>query len=194
MKFIAISAFAILLSQITGCATITGDTAQSIRVETVALDGTEVKDADCELTNEYGAYRLKTPGQVTVRRSSGDLNVTCKKEGLPDGGARAISRVNGGMFGNILFGGGIGAIIDHSKGTGYSYPTWLRMVFGKLLAFDRTDDKDGQPSVGKEPDGKAVATAQGAPAGATNALTPSTASAQAATDQVATPSDPSKTN
>lgn len=194
MKLITTSALAILFSQLTGCATITGDSAQSIRVETVALDGSEVKDADCELANEYGSYRLKTPGNITVRRSSGDLNITCKKEGLPDAGARAISRVNGGMFGNIIFGGGIGAIIDHSKGTGYSYPSWLRMMFGKVLAFDRTDDKDGQPSVGKEPDGKPVATAQsGAPSGAAGTSTPA-APAQSVTGQAAAPSVPNQTN
>lgn len=189
MKLITISALAILFSQLSGCATITGDTAQSIRVETVALDGSEVKDAECELANEYGSYRLKTPGQITVRRSSGDLNVTCKKEGLPDAGARAISRVNGGMFGNIIFGGGIGAIIDHSKGTGYSYPSWMRMMFGKVLAFDRTDDKEGQPSVSKEPDDKPVVTAQG---GASSDA--ASASAQSVTGQAATPSAPGKTN
>jgi hypothetical protein len=33
---------------------------------------------------------------------------------------RAISRANAGMAGNIIFGGGIGAIIDHNKGTAYS--------------------------------------------------------------------------
>ena len=162
MKLITISAFIIVFSQLTGCATITGDTAQSIRIETVALDGSEIKDAECELANEYGSYKVKTPGNITVRRSSGDMNVTCKKEGSPDAAARAISRANGGMFGNIIFGGGIGAIIDHSKGTGYAYPAWLRMIFGKVLAFDRSDDKDGQPSMAKEADGKPVATTQNA--------------------------------
>jgi hypothetical protein len=150
MKRLTLPALALLSLQLAGCATITGDTAQSIRVETVALDGTEVSNAECELANEYGSYRLKTPGQVMVRRSSSDLNVTCRKEGLPDAQARAVSRANGGMFGNIIFGGGIGAIIDHSKGTGYSYPAWMRLVFGKILAFDRSDDKDGQPSLGRE--------------------------------------------
>lgn len=190
MKLITISALIIIFSQLTGCATITGDTAQSIRVETVALDGSEVKDAECELANEYGSYKVKTPGNITVRRSSGDMNVTCKKEGSPDAAARAISRANGGMFGNIIFGGGIGAIIDHSKGTGYAYPSWLRMMFGKVLAFDRSDDNEGQPSVGKEADGKAVATApNGAPANAASTSAPA-ASAQTAT----TPVVASKTN
>lgn len=190
MKLITISALAIIFSQLTGCATLTGDNAQSIRVETVALDGSEVKDAECELINEYGNFKIKTPGNITVRRSSGDMNVTCKKEGSPDAAARAISRANGGMFGNILFGGGIGAIIDHSKGTGYAYPSWLRMMFGKVLAFDRSDDKDGQPSMGKEPNGQPVATTQNAaPSNAANTSAPA-ASAQTAT----TPVVASKTN
>lgn len=161
----------------------------------MALDGREITDADCELANEYGSYNLRTPGQVTVRRSSGDLNITCKKDGFPSAQARAVSRVNGGMFGNIIFGGGIGAIIDHSKGTGYSYPSWLKMMFGKVLAFDRSDDKDGQPSVGKEPDGKPVAmTPASAPASAAPAATPAPASTQAVVGQMAAPTGPTPTN
>jgi hypothetical protein len=65
--------------------------------------------------------------------------------------ARAISRANAGLAGNILFGGGIGAIIDHNKGTAYTYPTWIRMVFGKTLVFDRSNEKEGQPLLGSEP-------------------------------------------
>lgn len=141
---------ALLLVLLTGCATITGDTVQSLKVETRLADGTEVRDAECEISNEYGLFRVKTPGNVAIRRSPSDLSITCKKEGQADARATATSRVNAGMFGNIIFGGGIGAIIDHSKGTAYTYPQWLQMIFGKLLAFDRSDDKDGQPSLAKE--------------------------------------------
>ena len=58
-----------------------------------------------------------------------------------------------GMAGNIIFGGGIGAIIDHNKGTAYTYPTWVQLVFGKTLVFDRSAEKDGQPVMGTEPVG-----------------------------------------
>lgn len=133
-----------------GCASITGDTAQSIRVETKTADGKEIRDADCELFNEYGSFRVKSPGNVMVRRSSTDLNVTCTKDELPKAEAKSVSRANAGMFGNIIFGGGIGAIIDHNKGTAYTYPHWIQMTFGKVLAFDRTDDKDGHPSLARE--------------------------------------------
>jgi hypothetical protein len=56
-----------------------------------------------------------------------------------------------GLAGNIIFGGGIGAIIDHNKGTAYTYPSWIQLVFGKSLVFDRSTEKDGQPVPGMEP-------------------------------------------
>jgi len=150
MKSIGLSLALALATLATGCATITGDTVQSIRVETRTADGTEIPDADCELTNEYGTVRLRTPGSASIRRSSSDLNVQCSKADQPLARARGVSRANAGMWGNIIFGGGIGAIIDHNKGTAYTYPQWMQMTFGKVLAFDRSNDKDGIPSVAQE--------------------------------------------
>ena len=85
-----------------------------------------------------------------VRRSNQDLDILCKDPKNPDAVARAISRVNGGMWGNIIIGGGIGAIIDHSKGTGYTYPTWVQLVFGKTLVFDRSAETEGLPTAGTD--------------------------------------------
>jgi hypothetical protein len=34
------------------------------------------------------------------------------------------------MFGNIIFGGGVGAIIDHNNGSAYEYPPSLKIVMG----------------------------------------------------------------
>ena len=65
------------------------------------------------------------------------------------------------MFGNIILGGGIGAIVDHNRGTAYTYPTWVQLVFGKTLVFDRTAEKEGQPTPATEPPAAA------APAGST---------------------------
>ncbi len=107
---------------VTGCASITNDTTNPVRFETVNAAGVEVKDADCKLENDYGVQNVKTPATVNVRRSSKDLQITCVKAGETDGRGVAISRANAGMAGNIIFGGGIGAIIDHNKGTAYTYP------------------------------------------------------------------------
>jgi len=134
----------------TGCASITNDTTTPVRFETFNAAGVEVKDVECTLENDYGQQLIKTPVTANVRRSSKDLHVTCTKAGETDGRGVAISRANAGMAGNIIFGGGIGAIIDHNKGTAYTYPQWVQVVMGKLLTFDRKADVEGQPNKGAE--------------------------------------------
>lgn len=57
----------------------------------------------------------------------------------------------------------IGAAIDHSKGTAYTYPTWIQLVFGKTLVFDRSAEKEGFPVVGAEPNSGTDAQAPSAP-------------------------------
>ncbi len=44
------------------------------------------------------------------------------------------------MFGNIIFGGGIGAIIDHNKGTGYDYPNQLPVKMGDSVIVDKRSE------------------------------------------------------
>ncbi|WP_420473567.1 hypothetical protein [Noviherbaspirillum sp. ST9] len=146
---------AVLLAAVTvlstGCATIVNDSAQPIKVETRSESGQMITGADCTLTNDFGAFTGKSGEVVSVHRSSKDLDITCKHPSNPDATARAVSRANAGLAGNILIGGGIGAIIDHTKGTAYTYPTWLQLVFGKTLVFDRSGEKDGAPVAGIEP-------------------------------------------
>lgn len=121
----------------TGCATITSSEDQPVTVTTKLSDGTSVENAKCSLKNDKGSWEIKPPGVVNVRRSAEDLMVECKKEGVADGFLRAISRAAGGMWGNIIFGGGIGALIDHNKGTGYNYPNDLPVKMGESVVIDR---------------------------------------------------------
>ncbi|MFN3569008.1 MAG: hypothetical protein ACK4VX_01975 [Polaromonas sp.] len=134
----------------TGCASIVNDSTNPVRFETYGTNGAEIKDAECKYENDYGMHVVKTPATVNVRRSSKDLQITCAKAGEAEGRGVAISRANAGMAGNIIFGGGIGAIIDHNKGTAYTYPMWVQVVMGKLLTFDRKADVEGQPNRGVE--------------------------------------------
>jgi hypothetical protein len=41
------------------------------------------------------------------------------------------------MWGNIIFGGGIGAIIDHSRGTGYAYSDQMTVIMEKTTLYER---------------------------------------------------------
>ena len=133
---------------LTGCASVINDVTHPMKIETKTEAGQLVAGAECKLTNDYGVFQAKSGETVQVRRSSKDLDIVCKDPANPDAVAKAISRANGGMFGNILLGGGVGAIIDHNKGTAYSYPIWVQLVFGKSLVFDRSTEKDGVPTLG----------------------------------------------
>jgi hypothetical protein len=139
----------ICLCLLSGCATITKDSNQPVRIETYTKDNVMVENAKCTAKNERGEWSANTPGTVVVHRSGQDLEVNCESEGQNTGHATLISRANGGMFGNILFGGGIGAIIDHNKGTAYSYPDWVRVIFGENLVFDRKHNKDNEVMIGQ---------------------------------------------
>ena len=134
----------------TGCASVMNDSSQVIRVETYTAAGEEVKDMDCKAENDYGVQNVKTPGSVQMHRSNKDLHFVCTKAEIKDAKGTSISRANAGLAGNILIGGGIGALIDHTKGTAYTYPQWVRLVVDKLMTFDRRADKDGAPNLGQE--------------------------------------------
>lgn len=111
------------------CATITGSESQNISVETHDDSG-PVAGAECRLTNNNGTWTVKSPGVVNVRRSGEDLLVRCEFEDREPGTAKVVSRVNAALFGNVIFGGAVGAVIDHTRGTAYDYPTLVRVVFG----------------------------------------------------------------
>lgn len=138
---------AIFLS-ITGCASVVNDSTHPMKVETMTEENKIIDGAECRLSNDYGTIEMKSGDTTQIRRSSKDLDIVCRYPDHQKAEARAISRANAGMFGNIILGGGIGAIIDHNKGTAYTYPTWIRLVFGKTLIFDRSNEKEGQPAIG----------------------------------------------
>jgi len=131
---------------LSGCATITSNELQTVTLSARTGNGEAVDQANCTLTNDRGSWKATAPGNVSVHRSAEDLAVECRKDGMSDGFLRAVSRAAGGMWGNIVLGGGIGAIIDHNKGTGYDYPDNLPVRMGESTTIDRRDEKSGTPA------------------------------------------------
>jgi hypothetical protein len=116
-----------------GCSTITGSgTSQSVSVQTYAADGQDIDGAKCEMVNDEGTWFVVTPGSTMVHRSNKDLQVICKKTGVDVGSANVVSRTKGNMFGNIILGGGVGAIIDHNNGSAYEYPALIKIFMGRM--------------------------------------------------------------
>lgn len=115
-----------------GCSTLTGEgTSQNLSVMTYSTDNKDLTGAQCELKNDEGSWTAVTPATVMVRRSNKDLMVKCTKSGFADARANVVSKTKGNMWGNIIFGGGVGAIIDHNNGSAYQYPPVLKLTMGQ---------------------------------------------------------------
>lgn len=139
-----------VVAVLAGCASITTDSTQLMRVDALDEQGAVVADAKCDLSNGKGTYQAETGKHVMISKSGENMNIRCQSQSRTDvAEGTAISRPGPGMFGNIIFGGGIGAIIDHSSGKAYKYPEWVQVVFGRILVFDRTEHQDGMPMQGK---------------------------------------------
>lgn len=126
---------------IPGCASITGSTTQNISIQTREANGKEVSEAKCELINKKGTYFVTTPGTISISRSNDDLQVTCRKDGFENGRVGVVSDTKGSMFGNIVLGGGIGAIIDHNNGSAYEYPSFVQVVMGAFTNIGRVREE-----------------------------------------------------
>jgi hypothetical protein len=147
-KLFQYSSLALIVMIFSGCASLTKDTYQRMQIETYSKNNALVSNAKCRAKNEYGEWVVFTSGILTVHRSDQNLLLSCEKEGEATGYATLISRANDGMYGNILLGGGIGAMIDHHNGNAYSYPDWIRVVMGDNLVFDRKHNEKGQLMLG----------------------------------------------
>jgi hypothetical protein len=121
---------AVLLTQVVGCASIVNGQNQSVSVETRTEAG-PVSGANCKLTNNKGTWFVTSPGSTTVQRSYEDLAVRCEKEAMEPGLASAKSSTKAMAFGNIIFGGVIGAGVDISTGAAYDYPSLISVIMGK---------------------------------------------------------------
>lgn len=106
------------LAQLTGCASIVSGTRQNITVHNGSVSG-----AVCTLTNSKGNWLVgNTPHSVFVHRAYDDLQIECKKPGYKTAYHNAISSTRVLAFGNIVFGGVIGAAVDIVDGAAYDYP------------------------------------------------------------------------
>ena len=121
----------ILVLIVSGCASITGNKLQPVSIQTIE-DNKEVAGAGCTLTNDAGKWFVTTPGSVTIQKSTGDLAVDCTKDNGAVGHENVVSKANGGVWGNIILGGGIGYVVDRNTGAGFDYPATISVMLNKI--------------------------------------------------------------
>jgi len=120
MKQIILGITICFFGLVSGCATITTGTGQSVTVVTEK----NVEDAKCELTDVKGGrwYIPETPSTVSVDKGNGPMSVVCDKEGYNTATLMVEETIAGATFGNLLIGGGVGIIIDAMSGSAQRYP------------------------------------------------------------------------
>lgn len=85
-----------------------------------------------------------TPGTVTIGRSYNNLQVVCAKGTATSTPASVSSTTKGLAFGNILFGGIIGAGLDVGTGAAYDYPQTILVPM--QCALEATASKHAIPN------------------------------------------------
>lgn len=73
-----------------------------------------------------------TPNATMVHKAWGDLNIQCQKDGCDPASTTIKSSSDGATWGNLLLGGGIGAIVDAKTGAGYSYRSIIHVPMKEI--------------------------------------------------------------
>lgn len=123
---------------VSGCATITTGTDQSISV----VSEQDVEGAKCELTDKKGRvyYIQTTPGTTSVHKGDGPMTVICRKDGYKTTTVVVDESFHGATLGNILLGGGIGIVVDSMSGAAQKYPDQV-IVWMEPEEWKSGDDK-----------------------------------------------------
>lgn len=137
-----------------GCASIVNGQNQSVSIET-RNEKEAVAGAACKLSNNKGTWFVTSPGSTIVQRSFEDLSVRCERDPYEPGLVSVKSSTKPMAFGNIIFGGVIGAGVDMSTGAAYDYPTLITVVMGRSSAA-------GTPAPAAAPADKPAGTQQAA--------------------------------
>jgi len=125
-----------------GCATLTKGGSQTVTVDT------DPSGAVCTLARDAKTLAVinPTPGSVPVEKAKGTIAIGCTKQGYLEASGNLASEFQAMTFGNILFGGIVGIVVDAASGAMHEYPakvtiTLIPDAFGTVAARDEFFDR-----------------------------------------------------
>lgn len=131
-----------------GCATLTTSSSQTVTLTT------DPAGAACTFKRDGQVVGIvnPTPGSLMVSKSHSALEVSCVREGYLDAVGTVGSKFQPMTFGNILFGGIVGVVVDAASGATAEYePTiTIRLTpseFADTAARDRFFDQQRESFV-----------------------------------------------
>jgi len=141
----------LILPALAGCASIVSGRSQIVTMETP-----DAQEAHCQLQNHKGSWTVAaTPSPVAIRDSSSDMVIVCEKEGYERTTSTFPSGLKPWLFGNVIFGGIIGLIVDLSDGAGFEYGDKFTVAMKKLEP-PASSDPNATPPQGKDSSAPAV--------------------------------------
>jgi hypothetical protein len=110
------------LSLMSACASIVSGTDSTTYIETKPVD------ARCRLHGQDFTREVNTPTSVPLPAKASPITVECSAEGYQRSMQQLESSMDGWVFGNIIFGGIIGGVIDVARGAGKKYPPQFQVM------------------------------------------------------------------
>ena len=144
----------------TGCASVVKGTTDTIMVSAVGCE--EYGIIYCQVTNEDGTVRVRSPGAATMEKNNDPVTVECESA---DGTARGVVVVDSTYeamnAGNIILGGGVGMIVDAATGAMWKYPESINVPMDCSIAANSTPSSDAPDGGVEEPAGLQEETEEG---------------------------------
>ena len=118
-------ALAAVLALGAGCASISKPKVASVTVKVPKACSGQV---NCTITNKKEQREVVPPGQIVIKKSDDPLRVACTDESgkLYHSNEVAGTRT-GRAWGNLVLGGGVGAIIDANTDAHWEYPETIEV-------------------------------------------------------------------
>ena len=88
----------------------------------INLSFSDISGGECALRNKRESHQTQIPASVLVRRSDDPVVYDCTTSDGRKANGSINSKVGQTMAGNIIFGGGIGAVIDANNDMHREYP------------------------------------------------------------------------
>lgn len=114
-KRVSLMACMLGISTLTGCATIVSDNKSAVQIDSNPT-GTM-----CEVKGENFTQTVTIPANATIPAKAAPVTITCEKEGYFPSSDTITTSMDGWIFGNIIFGGIPGVIIDAVTKSGFKY-------------------------------------------------------------------------
>ncbi len=139
-KVITTIPFLLCFAICSGCATIVSDKETFTQIDSFP------SKAECVVEGKNYKQIITTPANLTLPAKAAPIAISCNIDGYHTGIERIDTKMDGWTFGNILFGGVIGVIVDASTKAGHKFPenvvvTLYRKTFTTQEELDAWYDK-----------------------------------------------------